>query len=71
MLSIIVEDAMDGKELLHKSSLFAGMSPDEFDHIAAVCELVSIDAGDYIYDRDTRGDYFYVVLQGEVELVAQ
>ena len=44
VLSIIVEDAMDGKELLHKSSLFTGMSPDEFDHIAAACELVSIDA---------------------------
>jgi polyferredoxin/CRP-like cAMP-binding protein len=71
VLSIIVEDAMDEKELLHKSSLFTGMSPDEFDHIAAACELVPVDAGDYIYDRDTRGDYFYVVLQGEVELVAQ
>ncbi|MFC1826837.1 sigma 54-interacting transcriptional regulator [Thermodesulfobacteriota bacterium] len=62
---------MGEKELLHKSLLFRSMSSEEFADIAAACELVSIDAGDSIYKRDTRGNYFYVVLQGEVELVAK
>jgi CRP-like cAMP-binding protein/NAD-dependent dihydropyrimidine dehydrogenase PreA subunit len=46
------------------------MSPDEFDDIAAACEVISIDAGAYIYKTGTAGDSFYIVLSGEVELIA-
>jgi CRP-like cAMP-binding protein/ferredoxin len=47
------------------------MSPDELDDIAAACELISVDAGRYIYKKGTGGDYFYIVLSGEVELIAR
>ena len=69
--SIIVCDAMDEKELLQRSSLFAGISDEDLDDIGSACELVSIDAGEYIYKKGTTGDFFYVVLEGEVELVAR
>jgi CRP-like cAMP-binding protein/polyferredoxin len=59
------------KEQLHKSLLFRGMSPEELDDISAACEPVLIAAGEYVYKRDTPGDYFYLVLNGEVELIAK
>ena len=59
------------KELLYRSSLFEGMSPDVLDDIAAACEPISIAAGEYVYKKDTPGDYFYLVLSGEVELIAR
>jgi len=62
---------MIDKELLNRSLLFRNLSPEDQATVAAACEVVSKDAGDYIYKRDTKGDYFYVVLQGEVELIAQ
>jgi ferredoxin len=62
---------MVDKELLLKSSLFKVLSPDELDKIAAACESITLEAGEYIYKRDTRGDFFYVVLTGEVELIAK
>jgi CRP-like cAMP-binding protein/ferredoxin len=62
---------MDNKELLQRSSLFTGISAEDFDDIGSACEIVSIDTGEYIYKKGTRGDFFYVVLEGEVELVAR
>ena len=59
------------KELLQKSSLFRDLPADELEEIAVACETVSLEAGEYIYRRDTEGDYFYVVLSGEVELIAR
>jgi polyferredoxin len=47
------------------------MSPDVLDDIAAACEPISIAAGEYVYKKDTPGDYFYLVLSGEVELIAR
>ena len=62
---------MVNKELLNRSLLFRHLLPVDQATVAAASEVVSIDAGDYIYKRGTKGDYFYVVLQGEVELIAQ
>ena len=62
---------MIDKELLNRSLLYRNLSPEDQATVAAAGEVVSKDAGDYIYKRDTKGDYFYVVLQGEVELIAQ
>ena len=59
------------RELLQKASLFRDLSPDELKNIAASCEVISVNAGEHIYKRDTHGDYFYVVLSGEVELIAR
>ena len=57
------------KELLQKSSLLRELSPEKLDEIALACETVSVDAGEYIYKRGTEGDFFYLVLKGEVELI--
>ncbi len=59
------------KKLLQKSSLFRNLSPGEVDDIAAASEVVSVAAGEYIYRKGTEGDYFYMVLSGEVELIAK
>ena len=61
---------MVDKKLLNRSLLFKNLSPQDQATVAASCEVVSVDAGGYIYRRDTEGDYFYVLLEGEVELVA-
>ena len=47
------------------------MPPDELDNIAAACEVIAVDAGAYIYKKGTAGESFYVVLSGEVELIAR
>ncbi|MBW2506519.1 MAG: cyclic nucleotide-binding domain-containing protein, partial [Deltaproteobacteria bacterium] len=57
------------RELLQKSSLLRELSPKKLDEIALACEAVSVDAGEYIYKRGTEGDFFYLVLNGEVELI--
>jgi CRP-like cAMP-binding protein/polyferredoxin len=62
---------MIDKKLLYKSSLFKAMSPDMLDDIAAACEPLAVPAGEFVYKRDTPGDYFYLVLNGEVELIAR
>jgi transcriptional regulator with AAA-type ATPase domain/ferredoxin len=69
--SAIVKDGMVEKGLLHKSALFRDISPEDLDVIAAACEIIPINAGEYVYKKGTTGDYFYVVLSGEVELVAR
>ena len=58
------------KELLQESPLFKGISPVELDDIAAACELISVAAGDYVYKKGVSDDFFYLVLKGEVELIA-
>ena len=63
-------NGMVDKELLHRSSLFQGIAAEELDGIAGACEVISVAAGEYVYRKDSPGDYFYVVLSGEVELVA-
>jgi len=62
---------MIDKGLLQRSSLFRELTPDELDDIAAVCEVYSVDAGAYIYQKGAAGDFFYLVVSGEVELVAR
>lgn len=62
---------MVDKELLNKSSLFNSISAEELDEIAAACEGISADAGEYIYKKGEEGDYFYLVLDGEVELIVR
>ena len=47
------------------------MPPDELDDIATACEVISVDAGSYIYKKGTPGDCFYIILRGEVELIAR
>ncbi len=69
--STIVYPAMVDQELLQRSALFRGMAPDELAAIAAAGDVISADAGEYIYREDAAGDYFYVVLSGEVELIAR
>ncbi len=67
--STIVRVGMVAKGLLHKSALFRDMSPEDLDDIAAACEVIPTDAGEYVYQKGTAGDYFYIILSGEIELV--
>ena len=62
---------MIDKKLLNRSLLFRNQLPENQAIIAAAGEDVFINAGDYIYKRDEKGDCFYVILQGEVELIAR
>jgi len=67
----IVLKVMVAQKLLQESSLFRDISQAALEDIAAACQVITFAAGQYIYQKGTAGDYFYVVLQGEVELIAE
>jgi len=50
--------------------LFSRNSSGDLDDIALSCEIVSEGSGAYIYKKDTRGNYFYMVQSSEVEFIA-
>ena len=62
---------MVDKVLLTRSALFKRLSQADLDNIAVAGEPVSVEEGDYIYRQNEEGEYFFVVLSGEVELVAR
>ncbi len=66
----IVLNAMVEKEVLQESLLFRDISPVEFADIAVACEVIPVTVGEYIYKKGEIGSFFYVVLQGEVELIS-
>ncbi|MBU0482967.1 MAG: sigma 54-interacting transcriptional regulator [Proteobacteria bacterium] len=62
---------MVDQKILTELLLFKNLSPEEQETVAAAGEVVFKNAGDYIYESGTEGDFFYVILQGEVELIAR
>jgi CRP-like cAMP-binding protein/polyferredoxin len=62
---------MVDNELLKRSSLFKRLAQSDLEVIAAAAESESVTAGDYIYEQHEKGEYFFVVLSGEVELLSR
>lgn len=51
--------------------LFSGMAPAELDDSAAGSETLVVEEGAVIYRQGSAGDAFYIILSGEVELIAR
>lgn len=55
-------------ERLEGQEVFQFLRPEQIMAISDVAEVVECRAGDTIYEKDTRADHFYVVLDGQVSL---
>ena len=55
-------------ERLVGQEVFQFLRPEQMKAISDVAEVVEFSAGDTIYEKDSRADHFYVVLDGQVSL---
>lgn len=51
--------------------MFAGLDPHELAGVVRILQVESIGAGDRVFSEGERGDAWYVVFAGEVEVVKQ
>jgi CRP-like cAMP-binding protein len=56
------------RERLEGQGVFQFLRPEQIKAISDVAEVVRYHAGDTIYRKDARADYFFVVLEGQVSL---
>jgi CRP-like cAMP-binding protein len=65
---------MNGKEYvmslerLEGQEVFQFLRPEQIKTISDVAKVVEFKAGETIYEKDARADFFYVVLDGQVSL---
>ncbi len=53
---------------LREVALFQGLSQDDLAEILRISEAVRVDAGEYVFEEGERGDHFYVIVHGSIEL---
>jgi CRP-like cAMP-binding protein len=56
------------RERLEGQGVFQFLRPEQIKAISDVAEVVTLRAGDTVYRKDARADFFYVVLDGQVSL---
>lgn len=53
---------------LREVALFQGLGQDDLTEILRISEQERVDAGEYVFEEGARGDHFYVIVHGEIEL---
>ena len=53
---------------LREVALFQGLSQDDLSEILRISEAVRVDSGEYVFEEGERGDHFYVIVHGSIEL---
>lgn len=53
---------------LREVALFQGLSQDDLAEILQISEAVRVDASEYVFEEGERGDHFYVIVHGSIEL---
>jgi CRP-like cAMP-binding protein len=53
---------------LREVALFQGLGEGDLGEILRISEAVRIDAGEYVFGEGERGDHFYIVVHGSIEL---
>lgn len=53
---------------LDKTEVFQFLRPDQLKKVSDVAKVELFHAGETIYEKGTRADYFYIVLEGQVSL---
>jgi CRP-like cAMP-binding protein len=53
---------------LREVALFQGLGQDDLTEILRISEAVRVDSGEYVFEEGERGDHFYVIVHGSVEL---
>jgi len=60
---------MTPKEYLQSAYLFQDVAPSEIEQIAAVAQEQVFDQGEYVYKQGEKGESFYIIIEGKIELV--
>ncbi|MBI4677191.1 MAG: Crp/Fnr family transcriptional regulator [Elusimicrobia bacterium] len=55
-------------EKLDKQEILGFLRPEQVDRLSKVAEVVKFKAGDTVYPRGAKANYFYIVLEGQVAL---
>ncbi|HUP51727.1 MAG TPA: cyclic nucleotide-binding domain-containing protein [Longimicrobiales bacterium] len=56
------------REKLRSVALFQGLEESDLDRILGISESVLVEAGETVFEEGERGDHFYIIVRGEVEL---
>lgn len=59
----------DDRKLLAQVPLFSSLSPDAIQQLAIMLHTHEAPAGTVLFREDEHGDHFYVVRQGEIEII--
>jgi len=53
---------------LREVALFQGLGNDDLTEILRISQAVRVDEGEYVFEEGERGDHFYVIVHGSIEL---
>lgn len=53
---------------LREVALFQGLGSDDLARILEISEAVRVDGNEYVFEEGERGDHFFVIVQGRIEL---
>lgn len=56
------------REKLRAVALFQGLDGEDLEQILEISEPVLVGAGEYVFEEGDRGDHFYILVRGSVEL---
>jgi len=56
------------RETLHKVALFDGLGGTDLEQILEISEPVLVEADEYVFEEGDRGDHFFIIVRGDVEL---
>ncbi|HET9947578.1 MAG TPA: cyclic nucleotide-binding domain-containing protein, partial [Longimicrobiales bacterium] len=56
------------REKLGAVQLFQGLDRGDLDRILSISESVLVEAGEHVFEEGERGDHFYVIVRGCIEL---
>jgi CRP-like cAMP-binding protein len=56
------------REKLRAVALFQGLESSDLERILGISESVLVEAGEIVFEEGERGDLFYIIVRGEIEL---
>jgi len=56
------------REKLRSVALFQGLQGSDLDRILGISESVLVEAGEAVFEEGDRGDHFFIIVRGEIEL---
>ena len=64
-----VENDRPVHQILTATELFADLSPEQIDEVAAICDLTELEQGDVLFAENTASDEMYVIGRGLIEIL--
>lgn len=56
------------REKLRQVALFEGLGGSDLERILDIAESVLVEEGEYVFEEGDRGDHFFIIVRGEIEL---